>query len=178
MSILAAAQHRFERSIQRSALFSADGKYRYWLKRSWHPNAWLPVTWVMLNPSLASDTKDDPTVKRCIDFSRWWGFDSLVIVNLYAYITPKPAELWAQELQTRQGPDNVGWIRTHTQHPGAIVVAAWGAAAHHKMPIFIPETVRRHLHCIGQTAEGYPKHPLARGKHRVPTQTMMKDYRP
>lgn len=77
------------------ATFSPCGLYRYTLRRSWwtkitvtrHKGEVAPslVTWLMLNPSTADATKDDPTIRRCIAFSKSWGFDGLTIVNAYAW---------------------------------------------------------------------------------------------
>ncbi|MCA9851707.1 MAG: DUF1643 domain-containing protein, partial [Dehalococcoidia bacterium] len=54
--------------MKRSASFSRDRRYRYELGRRWGLGP--AVTWVMLNPSTADATVDDPTIRRCIDFSR------------------------------------------------------------------------------------------------------------
>ena len=55
---------------QRSgAIISACGQYRYHLWRRW--DELLPtMVWVMLNPSTADATEDDPTIRRCIGFAK------------------------------------------------------------------------------------------------------------
>jgi len=59
-----------------STIISPCGKYRYLLERKW--GIGLPcVTWIMLNPSTADAEKDDPTIRRCIGFSKAWGYGSL-----------------------------------------------------------------------------------------------------
>src|SRR5215471_15764062 len=60
----------------------AHGPYRYLLSRRWRPGA--PALFVMLNPSTADDTADDPTIRRCIGFARRWGAPAVEVVNLYA----------------------------------------------------------------------------------------------
>jgi hypothetical protein len=67
--------------IRRSADISACGRYRWWLRRSW--DLWTPqgehvqgkgvCCFVMLNPSTADATQDDPTIRRCSRFARDWG---------------------------------------------------------------------------------------------------------
>lgn len=54
---------------ERDAVISDDGRYRYLLWRCWDPNR-ATVTWIMLNPSTADALQDDPTIRRCISFSR------------------------------------------------------------------------------------------------------------
>ena len=55
------------------AIFSKDGLCRYSLYRIWEKR--LPkVLFIMLNPSLASANKNDPTIKKLITFSKSWGF--------------------------------------------------------------------------------------------------------
>jgi len=41
--------------------------------------------WIMLNPSRADATDDDPTVRRCLGFASAWGYGSLLIHNLYVF---------------------------------------------------------------------------------------------
>jgi len=63
------------------------GDYRYHLWRTWDETR-PRLLWVMLNPSTADGETDDPTVRRCIGFSKGWGYGSIEIVNLFAYRPP------------------------------------------------------------------------------------------
>jgi Protein of unknown function (DUF1643) len=51
------------------------------------------VAIIMLNPSTADETQNDPTIRRCIAFAQSWGYESVEIVNLFAYRTSYPKEL-------------------------------------------------------------------------------------
>ncbi|MDR9403044.1 MAG: DUF1643 domain-containing protein [Halothece sp. Uz-M2-17] len=51
--------------------------------REWEPNA-SRITFIMLNPSRANATVDDPTIRRCLGFAQDWGHGSLAVVNLFA----------------------------------------------------------------------------------------------
>ena len=52
----------------REAEFSIDKKERYSLKREWD-NSKNKILYIMLNPSLADDKNDDPTIRRLINFT-------------------------------------------------------------------------------------------------------------
>ncbi len=58
----------------------------------------------MLNPSTADASVDDPTIRRCMGFSRRLGYQGMVVVNLFAWRSPKPSEL--SKADDPVGPDN------------------------------------------------------------------------
>lgn len=155
--------------IRRSAVISPCGKYRYRLWRKWAESERMPVLWIMLNPSTADATVDDPTIKRCMAFSNAWGYGSMWVGNLYAYRSPDPAVLWGMGAAEARGPDNDKHLSAMS-HESAIVVCAWGAPGGHYRSTRLPLTILSPggVWCIGETKNGSPKHPLARGKHRVP----------
>ena len=80
-----------------AAVFGDDDKeeFRYALARCWDHN--LPLwLWVMLNPSTATESENDRTVNRCLDFT--WRLSrqkagGLVIVNLFAHRATEWREL-------------------------------------------------------------------------------------
>ena len=55
---------QWDEGMRSDALISPDGRYRYWLTRQWGEG--MRVCWVMLNPSTADASIDDPTIRRCI----------------------------------------------------------------------------------------------------------------
>lgn len=65
------------------------GDYRYLLTREWDSQGKI-VTFIMLNPSRADALLNDPTITRCLNFARSWGYGRLEVVNLFAYRTPQP----------------------------------------------------------------------------------------
>jgi hypothetical protein len=145
--------------VHRTALFSRDRTYRYRLGRRWGQGA--AVCFILLNPSTADETREDPTVRRCIGFARGLGYAALEVVNLYAYVATDPAEL-------RRAGYPVG--RSNDRHIEAAarecerVVLAWGV---HAAKLGKPGEVLGLLaragiepHCLRLTASGHPEHPL------------------
>lgn len=159
-----------------TATFSDDGRYRYDLTRNWPDNRGTrTVAWIGLNPSTATAEVNDPTLHRCIHFSKRWGFDRLVMLNLFALRSPDPAELLASFDPI--GPDNAETLRRHIEaETTELVMAAWGAyvarTSDKGIARLAPESwahqANKAMCCLGRTADGFPKHPMARGRHRVP----------
>ncbi len=78
--------------MRMSAKFDPSMNYRYSLAREWNSNA-PRIGFVMLNPSTADATSNDPTIRRCINFARFWGYGAIEVVNLFAYRASHPAQL-------------------------------------------------------------------------------------
>lgn len=165
--------------IVREALI--EDNYRRWLKRAWGSGPC--IGWAMLNPSLASGERDDPTLKRIIGFSYRWGFGSLVVGNVYPFVSPNQAALrkWRQSF-AGSDPDHSAreaFIRNAYDCAGMfsncqLVMAAWGNGADaddlDRWRTFVETEIGwpGAWHCLGTTNGGAPKHPLARGRHRIP----------
>src|SRR6185369_17379869 len=86
-----------------TAVISKCGKYRYSLRREWIGGAGT-VCFIMLNPSTADASVDDPTIRRCIGFAQRWGYQILEVVNLYAYRATRPRDMFAAADPV--GPEN------------------------------------------------------------------------
>lgn len=146
-----------------SAVFSECFTYRYVLHRE-IPSAlrWVkPCLWIMLNPSTAGASVDDPTIRRCIGFSKAWGCTKMTVVNLFALRATDPAEL--AKHHDPVGPDNLtSIVRAYEEHKDiGLVVAAWGAhpMAHRRARDVYP-FIMGGLKSLGVTKDGWPKHPL------------------
>lgn len=144
--------------VKSDAGLSGCGAYRWWLSRHWDDER-PTCAWVMLNPSTADALFDDPTIRRCVGFSRRWGFGGLVVVNLYAYRVTSPHAL-------RLADDPVGplcdeAIRVHCR--GRVAVAAWGALVQLRRAAEVLALLREEaagVVCLGLTRGGQPLHPL------------------
>lgn len=147
--------------------------YRYELRRIWDDS--LPLLVVcMLNPSTADHEKNDPTVLALIHFGKLWGYGGLLIVNLCAFRSSSPAEMMAQGRKAF-GPDNDNYIKSAIEYSaanGGKMLAAWGNDGHsggfYTYVALLAREARVDLVCLGTTNSGQPKHPMARGKHRIP----------
>lgn len=171
--------------MRKRAQLSKCGAFRYTLERNWSGDDSAPyVCWIMLNPSTADHVEDDPTIQRCIKFTKRWSFERLLVVNLYPLRTPHPSECKEFAQWDQGGPD--WWARDQILYANlpivvekaakaARIIVAWGANAWQWDDGF-PEHVLEEIatetdtqpECLGVTKDGSPKHPLARGKHRVP----------
>jgi len=149
-----------------SAIISPCGQYRYTLHRQ-IPSVlrWVhPCLFVMLNPSTADATQDDPTIRRCLHFAKREGCTSLTVVNLFALRATNPKAL-AQH-SAPFGPDNglhlAGQIREHQQI--GIIVAAWGAhpidSRFQAVGALKMALQNAGALCLGMTKDGSPRHPL------------------
>lgn len=156
--------------MQMAADISPCGTWRYSLKRIWRHD--LPMLVVcMLNPSTADGTENDPTISTLIKFATSWGFGGLWVVNQNAFRSPHPSVMAAQDECTRQGPLNfLAWHEalTYASANGGWALAAWGNGGDndHQFTVWC-DLLRVELRHMGTTGSGAPKHPLARGKHRI-----------
>lgn len=162
----------------RSAEISACGKYRYVLRRllTGNPeNERRKIAWIMLNPSTADATKDDPTIRRVVDFSRRWEFDDISVYNLFAYRATDPTAL--SKIDDPIGPENESYLDEIP--PTVPVVAAWGMKAPIEQYGFWIHKVMTALSChrggayhLGLTTNGQPRHPLM-----LPKSTELQNWR-
>jgi hypothetical protein len=144
----------------RSACFSDDRKYRYRLERHWHNTKPLAM-FIGLNPSTANEAKDDPTIRRCIDFACAWGCGGMIMCNLFAIVSADPHVL--RTAGDPVGDNDAVLVETAKRADRNHVIACWGAHGkyinrrdHRVMEILKGLTFR----CLGTTQGGWPRHPL------------------
>lgn len=149
-----------DKYLESTAVISDCKKYRYLLRRMWDELR-IRALFVMLNPSIADATIDDPTIKSCVRLCKANNFGSLEAVNLFAYRATNPSELLEVD-------DPIGSRNDYTIEAAIsrcdLLICAWGA---NKFAEQRAKTVQRMLRsfrpatfCFGVTKDKQPKHPL------------------
>ena len=135
------------------------GNYRYLLWREWN-NSNKTVTFIMLNPSRADAQINDPTITRCINFARSWGYGRLEVVNLFAYRTSKPSLL--KQAAEPIGKDNDRYIIESVNRSDRIILAWGNYGLWRKQDLYTLELLKNYnyLYSLGITKRGCPRHPL------------------
>lgn len=155
--------------IERVTHLSDCRRYRFTLWREWDcdlltgcaddlPNVHKPLMVIGLNPSTADETKDDPTIRKCIGFAKRLGFGSLCMTNLFAFRATQPNDMKAVGARAI-GEENNAWLQQCAAEAG-MILAAWGKDGSHlgrdkQVAAMFPNLV-----CLGNNNDGSPKHPL------------------
>jgi hypothetical protein len=155
----------------RSATYSRCGTERYDLSitfRDCKPGSL--VQFIGLNPSTATEEVDDPTVRRCKDFARRWGFSGMVMTNAHALRSTDPQGLYEAKSLFPEWLKNDEYLRYWAFHERVNrVVCCWGnhgayldraKAIVDMLRVFRAPHMRVTLHCFGLTKSKQPKHPL------------------
>ena len=166
--------------IERRAHFTSGN--RITLTRVWEKDKPLALV-IGCNPSTADGLTDDPTVRWWNKWFRQAGFGGYVAMNLYPFCTSSPAECKKIADWENNGPDwyardaiqsNLASVVEQSETAHQIFVC-WGAIAWDLdwIEFFVEEVGQYYmpvdgLWCWGTTKNGAPKHPMARGKHRIP----------
>jgi hypothetical protein len=146
--------------MQNDCVFSSDRRYRYVLRHSWEPLLRPKLcTWIGLNPSIADETRLDPTLRRIRAFSAAWGYNGFIMTNLFALVATDPDRLYTAADPV--GPENDRRI-LHAVEQTRNVIAAWGVVGgHQERCAAVLEMISGFdLLCLKKTKEGYPIHPL------------------
>jgi len=156
---------RLAGDVRSRADFSPCGRWRTALERRWDGAAFGSgghAAFIGMNPSVADELADDPTVAGCMARARAWGFGAAVMLNIFAYRATDKQRLL--DTDDPIGPGNDAAILAHARAAG-LVVAAWGQP---------PRALRGRgaqvarllaaagigLRCFAINADGSPKHPL------------------
>lgn len=119
------------------AMLSMDHAHRYWLRREWRDLITEDQRqgrrlFVMLNPSTADATDDDPTIRKCRGFAQRDGAGAMGVVNLFSIRETEPLRLMRSLSYQRPGNATdsdsaleAGFLWAK-RAPGSAVICAWG----------------------------------------------------
>jgi len=151
----------------RHAVFNDNRTHRYLLFRNdvcgESREAAGTLLFVMLNPSTADESVDDPTIRRCIGYARSWMYATLVVANLFSLRSTDPKALYSTP-SAEGDPRNIEAILSYARESYVLTVCAWGK--HGKLrdrEAFVVGHLKGAgvpLHTLGLNADGSPKHPL------------------
>lgn len=152
--------------MTRTCHFSPCRGYRYELRIIWDETL-KPQMFIGLNPSVADETQDDPTVRRCIDYAKRFGAGGLVMANAMAFRSTDPLVMLAFA-GDQVGPENtikyLEYLASGCQNKP---IAAWGKNAvkvkrgwnggnrHRELTVMMGP-----LDCLRLNGDGTPAHPL------------------
>ena len=134
----------------------------------------------MANPSHAGAVRNDPTIWNLLRLARPLPIGGFTVVNLEPFVASAPEDL--REWRHRAigaGPQDYGAMQRKNlrlirelSESAAIRIVAWGRLLSGLPPaprllgaLSLDST--RALHAFALTKDGCPKHPLARGRHRI-----------
>jgi hypothetical protein len=151
-------------SSTRRAFFSADGVYRYGLEIVCQRPLGLPTgLFIMMNPSTADETHNDPTVAKIMRYAWGWGWGTLLVGNTFAYRATDQRRLL-------QVSDPIGQLNDHWLEQMALradcVIMAYGQPKSVKLRARGPAVAAmlrakgHRLHVLELANDGTPKHPL------------------
>ena len=144
---------------QSRALYSRCGTYRYLLEREWGEGGKL--LYILLNPSTATEERNDPTLERCERRARALDFGGFAVANLFAYRATRPEDL--RRADAPVGPDNDDALLLAAQAASA-VLCGWGVHGTYRgrnsevMTLLSAADIKP-FH-LGLTRAGHPRHPL------------------
>lgn len=159
--------------MPRNTIFSPCRRYRYVLWREWgdllNPSTAF-VQFIGLNPSTADETLDDPTIRRCVQYAKDWGYGALCMTNLFAFRATDPKVMIKEP--DPEGPENIKHL-ADVAAQASVIVCAWGKDGKHQAQDAAVRQYLRcvtgvNLHCLGTNGDGTPKHPLYLKKTLVP----------
>jgi hypothetical protein len=127
------------------------------------------IMFIGLNPSKATQGKNDNTITKLIKITRNNGYDGFFMLNLFALISTDPENLNNAVVNTI-GPKNDAFLRRYALRAEKVVFC-WGSFTQAYEPIddFLSETRAGQVaglfswtnqYCLQHNSTGRPKHPL------------------
>lgn len=157
--------------MKNTARLSRCRQYRYALWRTWDDSKPYAL-FVGLNPSTADETEDDPTLIRCINYAKSWGYGGVCMANLFAYRATDPKAMKIAENPV--GRDNNKWLKKLAKDSG-VVIAAWGNDGAFRNRSSEVKRMLKDLSYLKLNKSGEPAHPLYQKAALKPTRWKAND---
>ena len=149
--------------------------YRWWLERRLMKNERIMI-FVGLNPSKASFSLNDQTLKRLISSCYSWGYGSLIVINLFARVSSSPSLIRKCSDPIGERNDKELYLRTSqwSKNPLCDLWLGWGNHGDWKsrnidvINLVKKNAIDRNFQypfargplALGLTKRGHPLHPL------------------
>lgn len=148
-----------------TALLSTDSVYRYRLTRTFDDRDTEfrsgVINFVMLNPSTAVASIDDPTIRKCMNFTWSWGYRELIVTNLFALRATDPVGLYRHRPTDAIGPQNDTHLRAAADQAWVTVLAYGNHGGLYDRDRQVLDLLKgRPMMHLGLTESRKPKHPL------------------
>jgi len=150
--------------MKTDAILSDDRKYRYVLSRIWDESK-PTVMFIGLNPSTADETTNDPTIIRCIEFAKSWGYGGVYMLNLFAFRATQPEDMF--QANEPIGIDNDNYLMEYSKKCDKII-CAWGNHGKFKDRSNEMKSKLNNLYYLKLNQTGEPAHPLYLKSDLVP----------
>jgi hypothetical protein len=143
--------------VKSEAVFSEDKKYRYELTRVWDDSK-PKIGFVALNPSVADETENDPTIWKLVRSADGWGYGGIVIVNLFALVTSSPEAM--KVASEPIGDENDKYLSKMSKASDLEkIVAVWGDDGVHLNRAEQVKKMFSQLWALKISESGQPRHP-------------------
>lgn len=152
--------------MEKKAIISKDKIYRYKLSRTWDSTK-PTILFIGLNPSIADENVDDPTITRCINFAKDWGYGTLLMANLFAFRSTYPKDIYL--IDDPIGKDNDHYLLECVTQSD-LIVTCWGNNGTYMNREKVITELVPNLYCLQKNKNGTPHHPLRlpRNIHPLP----------
>ena len=138
--------------------------YRYQLTRGTDKKV---ICFLMLNPSIADQRIDDPTIRRCKGFMHSLGYTGLIVVNLFPLVATKPASLYEHiyKLFSLKLTEREKMHLNYAFYISKTIVAAYGVLKFEELKERAEEVCSldrfgKPIYALKLTKKGFPSHPL------------------
>ncbi len=152
-----------EKKMICDAGFNEDRTRRLWLLRRW--NQQKPCyAYIGLNPSIAGDHTDDPTVKKLMGFTDRFGGGSYILFNTNDLIATDPRDLFRAGKNGNSSENYQNMVAMLDDYKPEKIVLMWGTNGHWgngaKAVLGMLRSMNIEPWCFKMTTEGHPYHPL------------------